>query len=519
LDDYKQVALAFNEKTINYDVLKREAESNQNIYDILLKEVRETSLISDTRRSNIRIVYEAKLPHFPIKPRKILIILLSIIFSLCFGMGLAFFLEYVDNSVKSPEDVSRHLDMSVLGMIPYDKSLKGKKIPALLTDESLQGERRYERSYYQYDIMTNLLPRFSLMQTGKSGQILMVESTTSGEGKSTVLARSAINLARQGLRVLMVDADVQWPDLHNMFGINGRMGKGLHEAMSKVLSLNMQQGTLDSCSVDDLFSLIALKKQSGRLTFTNDSQAMTAVFDKGCFLHLQSRDVPCSNRLGTMLLNGGVITESQLKDALDRNQRTGLPLGYILLNAGYINQNQLQGPIKLQMEEQLQKLFSWKQGTFAFEPASVKTYEDKRIHFWEDYVPIINRLGEMGGNRFLENEVLSHVISLNEPNLSLLPSGTGSEKSGSLLYFTLLSKFLGILKQHFNVILVDAPPILDTMNSFKPLFSMVDGVIFVIKPGQVSIKDANEAVNCIKESQTKIIGAVLNQAKKGLRYY
>ena len=111
------------------------------------------------------------------------------------------------------------------------------------------------------------------------------------------------------------------------------------------------------------------------------------------------------------------------------------------------------------------------------------------------------------------------MISLNKPNLSLLPSGTGSEKFGSLLYFTLLSKFLGILKQHFNVILVDAPPILDTKNSFKQLFSMVDGVIFVIKSGQVSIKDANEAVNCIKESQTKIVGAVLNQVKNVQKYY
>ncbi|GJQ59823.1 MAG: hypothetical protein SCALA701_26240 [Candidatus Scalindua sp.] len=519
LDNYKQEELSFNEKTINYDVLKREAESNQNIYDILLKEVRETSLIGDTRRSNIRIIHEAKLPRSPIKPKKALNILLSIIFSLVFGVGLAFFLEYMDKSVKTPEDVSRHLDMSVLGIIPYDKSLKLKKIPALLTDESLLGERRYDRNYYQYDIMTNLLPKFSLMQTDKSGQILMVESTTSGEGKSSVLARSAINLARQGLRVLMVDADVQRPSLHDMFGINGSMEKGLLGAISKVLSLNIQEGTLDSYSVDDLFSLIALNKQSGRLTITNDSQTMTAVFDKGCFLHLQNRDVPCSNRLGTMLLNGGVITECQLKDALERNQRTGLPLGYILLNAGYINQNQLHGPIKLQMEEQLQKLFSWKQGSFSFEPASIKSYEDKKIHFWEDYVPIINRLGCMGGNRYLEDEILSHVVSLNEPNLSLLPAGRGSEKSGSLLFFTLLSKFLDILKQHFNVILVDAPPILDTLNSFKPLFSMVDGVIFVIKPGQASIKDTNAAVNCIKESQTKIIGTVLNQVKKGQIYY
>ncbi len=519
LDDYKQDALYFNETTINYDMLRREAESNQKIYDILLNEVREAGLVSDTRRSNIRIVHEASLPRIPIKPRKKLNILLSIIFSLFFGLGLAFFLEYMDKSVKTPEDVSRQLDMSVLGVVLYNKSLKGRTIPAFLTDESLQGERSYERSYYQNDIMNNLFPRFSLMQTGKSGQILMVESATSGEGKSTVLAISAINLARQGLRVLMVDADFQRPSLHNIFGLNGMGENGLLDAISEISSFNIEQGTLDSYSVDDLFSLIALKKQSGSLTVTDNFQTMTAVFNKGCFLYLQNSDVSCSNRLGTMLLNGGVITECQLEDALDRNKRTGLPLGYILLNFGYINQNQLQGPMKLQTEEQLQKLFSWKQGTFTFKPGCVNTYEDKRIHFEEDFLPIINRLGSMGGNRLLEREILSRVSSFNEPNLSLLPVGTGNENSGSLLNFTFLSKFFEILKQHFNIILVDAPPILDTMNSFKPLYSMVDGVIFVIKPGQVSFKATNEAVNCIKESQTKIIGTVLNQVKKTQSYY
>jgi hypothetical protein len=289
--------------------------------------------------------------------------------------------------------------------------------------------------------------------------------------------------------------------------------------MSDVLSWKIRKGSLDKCSVDDLFSLIALKKQSGRLIIKNETKSITAVFDKGCLLYLQNQDIPSANRLGTMLLRGGFITESQLKDALDRNQRTGQPLGYILVNAGYINQGQLQGPLKLQMEEHLHKLFSWKQGTFAFEPGSVETYEDKRIYFQEDYTPIINHLGRMAGSRLLESEILSYVKPVDEPNLSLLPAGTGSTKPDSLLYFTLLAKFLDILKQRFNVVLVDAPPILETMSSVKPLFSLVDGVIFVVKSGHASVKVINEATNCIKEAQTKIIGAVLNQVKAGHGYY
>ncbi len=511
LEEHKQVAMAQNEKNINYSVLVRESESNQNIYDVLLKQAKEVSVVSHTRRNNMRVVYEAKEPQYPFGNKRKLNILLSIILGLFCGTALAFFFEYMDNSVKTPQDVVRLLGMSVLGTIPFVKALKGEKALSLPVNDDVNEERGY---YNTCDFMTDLKPGFSLMQAGGHGQIIMVASTTSGEGKSTVVARSAINLARQGLRVLMVDADLQRPSLQNIFKLNGTGKKGLLDAISNVLSCNIRKGTLERCSVGDLFSLVVLKKLSGKLTITSDANTMTAFFEKGCFVHLHNDDVPFHNRLGTMLLNGGFITESQLTDSLERVRRTGQPLGYILLNAGFINQSQLQGPLKLQIEEHLQKLFSWRHGSFVFKTSSKDIFEDGKIRFDEDYTPIINRLGNMGGSRKLEKEILSHVKSLNEPNLSLLPVGSECKNSGNLLYYTLLSKFLTILKQHFHVVLVDGPPIRDAMNSVKPLFPLVDGVIFVIKSGQESDNNINEAVNYIRESQTRIIGAVLNQVKK-----
>ncbi len=271
--------------------------------------------------------------------------------------------------------------------------------------------------------------------------------------------------------------------------------------------------------MDDLFCLIALKKQSGRLNITNDTQSMTAVFEDGRLFSLQSQDIPFDNRLGTMLLRGGFITESQLKDALERNKRTGQPLGYILINAGYVNQDKLRGPLKLQMEEHLHKLFSWKQGTFVFEPGRIETYEDKRMYFKEDYTPIISRLGRMAGSRLLESEVLSYVKSVDEPNLSLLSCGVGNIKHDSTIFIALLAKFFDLLKHRFDVILVDAPPVLETMGNVRHLISLVDGVIYVVKSGRVSIKDVKEATNYLKEYKSKIIGVILNQVKIGGGYY
>ncbi|MDN3510648.1 MAG: DUF4388 domain-containing protein [Candidatus Jettenia sp.] len=506
-------AVAYNEKAINYDMLSLDAESDQEMYDILLKQAKEISLTGNMEKNDIRVVDEAEVPLFPVKPKIFLNIFVSAVLGLTFGVGLAFFLEYMDKTVRTPEDIAQRLGLPMLGMIPYDKSLRKGKVLALQGSESHHNQNKLKGIYTQYDVSGSFATRLPLMQAGMSGQVLLIESTTSGEGKTTVLAKSAISLARGGLRVLMVDADVQRPSLHHLFGLKNDEENGLINAMARVLLQEIRQGSLNKYSVSDLFSLLALKKQSGQLVITNDSQTMTAIFENGCLIHIQSQDIPFANRLGTMLLRGGFITESQLKDAIERNQRTGQPLGYILINAGYINQAQLQGPLKLQMEEHLQKLFSWKQGTFVFEPGSVERYEDKRIYFAEDYTSIINRLGRISGSRLLESEVLSHVKPVNEPNLSLLPAGIGDTRPDGPLYFTLLSKFLTLLKQRYDVVLVDAPPLLDFMNSVTPLLSLVDGVIFIVKSGHVSIDYINKATSCIKDAKTNIIGAILNQAK------
>jgi hypothetical protein len=247
---------------------------------------------------------------------------------------------------------------------------------------------------------------------------------------------------------------------------------------------------------------------------------MCYVFENGRLFHLQSPDFPFANRLGAMLLRGGFITEGQLKDALERNKRTGQPLGYILINAGYVNQDRLKGPLKFQMEEHLLKLFSWKQGTFVFESGNVvETYVDEKLYFKEDYTPTINSLGHIAGSCLLESTVLSNVKSLNGSNLSLLPAGIEHTKPEGPLNFTLFARFLDILKQHFDVVLVDAPPLLEAIGDTRSFLSLVDGVVFVIKSGHVSVKLAHEATTYIKESKTKIIGAILNQVKTDNTYY
>lgn len=510
------------QKAITYDMVRLEAESDQEIYDVLLKHAKEIGLTGSMEKNNIRIIDEAEVPQNPAKPKIFLNILLSVVIGLVFGCAVAFFQDYMDRKVKTPEDVLQRLGLPVVGVMPYDKCLKTDKILSLAQDDTnLEQGRRTggHAQYHGYDLSNSLIAKLPFMQSSMSGQLFMVESAIAGEGKTTVLAKMAISLSQSGFRVIMVDGDLQQPSLHDMFGFNNGKGSGLLNVMNSILSREIEEGTLDTWSIDDLFCLIALKRLSGSLVVSCDDQTITAVFEHGRLLHLQNRDNSFANRLGTMLLRGGFITEDQLNDALERNQRTGQPLGYILINSGYINRNQLQGPLKLQKEEYLQKLFSWKHGAFTFEPGSVETYEDKRIYFEDDCTPVIDRLGRMSGSRFIEGEMLSYVKPVNGSNLSILPAGEGKKNFSSPVCFALMSKFLTLLKQRFDVVLVDAPPVLDGGNSAAPLLSLVDGVIFVIKAGQVSDGLINKAIETIKESKANIVGAVLNQARIEKGYY
>jgi cellulose biosynthesis protein BcsQ len=337
-----------------------------------------------------------------------------------------------------------------------------------------------------------------------------VESTTMGEGKTTVLGNLAMNMVKAGIRVLMVDCDLQRPTLHHLFGIENE--GGLAQAMALILSHKISAGQLYSHSMDDLFFLIALKKKSGDLIITNNSQIATATFQDGRLLHLQIQNDTSSSRLGIVLLRGGFITESQLEEALSIHHRTGQALGYILINTGYIIQEKLQGPLRLRMEEHLQRLFSWKQGGFVFKQVQVETYEHERIYFGEDYTPITQRLGRLSGSRLLESVILSQVKSCQDGELYVMPAGTASGKISGALNLTLLTKFLDILKQRFDVVLVDTAPLLEGPD-VTPLNTVADRVIFVVKAGNLSVKTINEATRSVPRD--KIMGAILNQVKVG----
>jgi polysaccharide biosynthesis transport protein len=209
LNQQKAEAQVMNRKAIDYGVLEREVESSRQIYESLLQRAKETGVSSELKTSNIRIVDHAQRPRAPISPRTALNLVGATIFGLMLALGLAFFFEYVDSSIKSPEEVRAYLGLPTLGMVPAlnPKTWKGKEplINAGVPPNFAEAFRA---------LRTNVL--FSAADEG--ARSLVVTSTGPGEGKTMVAANLAIGFAQAGQRVILIDADMRRPRVHDMFG-------------------------------------------------------------------------------------------------------------------------------------------------------------------------------------------------------------------------------------------------------------------------------------------------------------
>jgi len=207
LEGGKAEALSLNRKGIEFSVLQREAESNRQVYEALLQRTKETGISGELKASNIRVVDAAEVPGSPFLPRRQQDITTAAFSGLVLALGLVFLFEYLDNRIKSPQELRAQLNVPFLGMVP---SIDVKSSGTLLQDgvppnfaEAIRGVR------------TNVL--FSSADEGV--RLIVVTSAGPGEGKSMFSSNLSVSLAQAGQRVLHVDADMRRPRVHAIFDI------------------------------------------------------------------------------------------------------------------------------------------------------------------------------------------------------------------------------------------------------------------------------------------------------------
>src|SRR5580658_3979293 len=230
-EQQKQEANQLNESAIEYSVLKRDAESNRQLYEDLLQRLKEAGVSAGLRSSNIRIVDVARTPTSPIAPNVPRKLQLGLLLGLVCGIGLAFLLESLDTSIRNMEELSAISTLPALGTIPLQLSRNGYSRKRLKTVSAETDKSEYpalvtyarpksEAAEAYRALRTSIL----LSSFGAPPKVILVTSASPQEGKSTISANSALVLAQRGSRVLLIDADLRRPGIDKLFGFRSRGG-------------------------------------------------------------------------------------------------------------------------------------------------------------------------------------------------------------------------------------------------------------------------------------------------------
>ena len=217
LEKTKAEVLGLNEKFLQYQVLKREVETNRALYEALFSSLKEQNVTEESQNVNVFVVEPAETPRSPKKPRKKLNIFLGLVFGLWGGISLAFFIEYLDNTIKTPEEAQERLGLPMLGVIDRCKFDSGDEIGKELIS-------LYERNSAQVESFKTLRTSVILSYSDKPSESILVTSMMPGEGKTMVAANLAITLAQAGQRVLLIDGDMRKPRLHKIFRLDSSLG-------------------------------------------------------------------------------------------------------------------------------------------------------------------------------------------------------------------------------------------------------------------------------------------------------
>lgn len=247
LDQQKGETNQMAERLVQYNILKREAEANKSLYEGLLTKLKEAGIASGLRSSNIRVVDAAMIPSSPARPAKARNIALALLVGLVGGIGLALLREYMDNTVKTPDDIEMLARLPSLAVVPAFTGPNGRgRRHRLLRGAATNGqETRVELVSHQLpkshisEAFRALRTALLLSQADHSPQVILVTSPLPREGKTTTAANLAVTLARLGDKTLLMDADLRKPGIGRALALGDGKYAGLSSYLAGVSSLDL----------------------------------------------------------------------------------------------------------------------------------------------------------------------------------------------------------------------------------------------------------------------------------------
>jgi polysaccharide biosynthesis transport protein len=257
LNNQKQEANKLNESAIEYSLLKRDVESYRTLYEGLMEKLKEAGVTAGLRSNNIRSVDKARVPTYPSEPNVPRNLTFALALGLSTGIGLAFLLEGIDNTVRTPEQAQAISALPSLGMIPLGSrgsiEAAAKRLTVASSREAVELVTQSRPQSQMAESYRALRTSLLLTSLGGPPKVILVTSALPQEGKTTTSINTAIVLAQKGTRVLLIDADLRRPSIHKTLGMGPKTG------LSNVLTGNatLQQAVARSSILPTLFVLTA----------------------------------------------------------------------------------------------------------------------------------------------------------------------------------------------------------------------------------------------------------------------
>jgi capsular exopolysaccharide synthesis family protein len=233
LDKQKQEANKLNESAIEFNMLKRDADTYRALYEGILEKLKEAGVSAGLRSNNFQIVDDARPPSYPIEPNIPRNLGFAFVLGLASGVGLAFLREGMDNSIRTTEQAHVISGLPSLGMIPLgSKSAREgpdpKRLVIASSKEAVELVTQVRPQSQMAESYRALRTSLLLSNTGAPPKVIMVTSALPQEGKTTTSINCAVVLAQmmvqKGGRVLLIDADLRRPSIHKTLGMGPRSG-------------------------------------------------------------------------------------------------------------------------------------------------------------------------------------------------------------------------------------------------------------------------------------------------------
>jgi len=203
IDTEKAQAASQSRKAAELDALKKEAESAKGLYDVLLQKLNETDIAASIRSNNVTVVERATAPSYPIRPNKKRIAGVGGLLGMLLGVALVLARDYLDNTIKDPEEIERYLHVELLAAVPqYDE----------------------ENVHFVTEAYQNLRTALIFGRKDERGQIVLVTGTVPQEGKTTTIVNLGKLLASSGEKVVLIDFDLRRGQLHSRVGLTREPG-------------------------------------------------------------------------------------------------------------------------------------------------------------------------------------------------------------------------------------------------------------------------------------------------------